>query len=43
MLIYVNMNMKKTWKSYDARLCKIGVEQTKWNEGLTSIYTPMGT
>jgi hypothetical protein len=33
MLTCVNMNMKRTWQGYDARLCfKTGVEKTNKNE-----------
>jgi hypothetical protein len=33
MLTYANMNMKRIWQGYGARLLKIGVEYTKGNEG----------
>jgi hypothetical protein len=41
MFTYANMNMKKTWQDYGAKLChKIGVEQTKRNEGFYSYLYP---
>jgi hypothetical protein len=46
MLTYANMNMKRIWQNYGvqdcARLCKIGVEHTKWNEGSYFYLYPFG-
>jgi hypothetical protein len=44
MLTYANMNMKKTWQGYDAKLClKLMLNKLKEMKGPTSIYTPLGT
>jgi len=44
MLIDANMNMKRTWQDYGARLClKLMLNKLKEMQGLTSIYTPLVT
>jgi hypothetical protein len=44
MLTYANMNMKRTWQGYDAKLClKLMLNKLKEMKGPTSIYTPLGT
>jgi hypothetical protein len=44
MLTYANMNMKRTWQGYGAKLC-LRLMLNKLNEmkGHTSIYIPLGT
>jgi hypothetical protein len=43
MLTYANMNMKRTWQGYDARLClKVVLNIMKKMKGTTFIYTPLG-
>jgi hypothetical protein len=42
MLTYANMIMKRTWQSYDARLCLIMMlDILKEMKGPTSVYTPL--
>jgi hypothetical protein len=44
MLIYANMNMKKTWQGYDAKLCfRLFLNRLKEMKGPTPIYTPFRT
>ncbi len=44
MLIYANMNMKKTWQNYGARLClRLMLNRLKEMKGPTFIDTPLGT
>jgi hypothetical protein len=44
MLTYVNMNMKRRWQGYDARLClRLMLNRLKEIRGPTPIYTPLGT
>jgi len=44
MLIYANMNMKRTWQGYGARSClKLMLNKLKEMRGPTFIYTPLGT
>ncbi len=43
MLMYVNMNMKKTWQGYGVRLClEVVLKKLKEMRGPTSIYIPLG-
>jgi hypothetical protein len=43
-LTYVNMNKKRTWRGYGARLClRLMLNRLKEMKGLISIYTPLGT
>ncbi len=43
-LTYVNMDMKRIWKGYGARLwLKLMLNILKEMKGLTPIYTPLGT
>jgi len=44
MLTYANMNMKRTWQGYGARLClKLMLNRLKEMKGPTPMYTPLGT
>ncbi len=44
MLTYANMNMKRTWQGYGARLClRLVLNRLKEIKNLTFIYTPLGT
>jgi hypothetical protein len=44
MLTYANINMKKTWQDYGARLClRLMLNKLKEMKGLTFIYTPFET
>jgi hypothetical protein len=44
MLTYANMNMKRTWQGYGARLClNLMLNRLKEMKGPTPIYTPLGT
>ncbi len=43
-LTYGNMNMKRTWQVYSARLClKPMFNRLKEMKGPTFVYTPLGT
>jgi hypothetical protein len=43
MLTYANMNMKRTWQSYDVKLCfKLVLNKLKEMKGFIIIYTPLG-
>jgi hypothetical protein len=43
MLTYANMNMKRTWQGYGARLClRLMLNIMKKMKGPTSIYTSLG-
>jgi len=42
-LIYANMNMKRTWQGYNARLCfKLVLNILKEIKSITLIYIPLG-
>jgi hypothetical protein len=42
--IYANMNMKRTWQGYGAKLClRLMLNKLKEMRGPTPIYTPLGT
>jgi hypothetical protein len=44
MLTFANMNMKKTWQGYGARLClRLVLNRLKEMKGFTFIYSPVGT
>jgi hypothetical protein len=44
MLIFTNINMKRTWQGYGVRLClRLMLNILKEMKGLTSIYIPLGT
>jgi hypothetical protein len=44
MLKYANMNMKRIWQGYGARIVpKISVEQIEGNEGSYYYLSPLGT
>jgi hypothetical protein len=44
MFIYANMNMKKTWQGYGAKLClRLMLNKLHEMKGPTLIYTPLGT
>jgi hypothetical protein len=44
MLMYTNMNMKRTWQNYGAKLClKLVLNILKEIKGPIPIYNPLGT
>jgi hypothetical protein len=44
MLTYANMNLKRTWQGYGARLClRLMLNRLKEMKGPTPIYAPLGT
>jgi hypothetical protein len=44
MLTYINMNMKKTWEGYGARLClRFVLNKLKEMMGFIFIYAHLGT